>query len=291
MQSMTGYGRATADFGGYAIVVEVSSVNRKNLEVMLSAPKDWFGLDRIANELAKERFDRGRLQMLIKIEKSEEEAANAPWDEAGVIEKVEAFQRLCRKIGISGQVTEEVVINIIRVNGTEGQIPSLQDCEDTLRKVISEAFDALKDMRNREGSSLLEDLQARLSTLNQLTEKMESLAPEVAPNQRQALLDRLQQAQLDLDPEDERVLKEIALFVDRSDISEELTRLKSHFDQMAIIFKSDGAIGRKMDFMVQEIFREFNTIGSKANHLEISQLVIEAKNELERFREQVQNVN
>jgi uncharacterized protein (TIGR00255 family) len=115
-------------------------------------------------------------------------------------------------------------------------------------------------------------------------------APLVAPTYREALLQRLRQAELDLDPDDERVLKEIALFVDRSDVTEELTRLRSHLDQFAALLVSDEPIGRKAEFILQEIGREVNTIGSKANDLAISRAVIELKNELERVREQIANV-
>jgi uncharacterized protein (TIGR00255 family) len=290
MQSMTGYGRKTVGNELITITLEAVAVNRKNLEVVSSAPKEWVHFDRFALECAKKRFHRGRIQLQLKIETAEGAIAQTDWDEKLVLERLKAFKELCSKVGIECKVTEELMVSLLRLPGMEPGVPEWSDVESLLLEGIEGTFEELLSMREKEGLALKNDLTTRLGTLQNYALEMQKLAPQVAPAHRKALFDRLAQAELDIDPDDERVMKEISLFVDRSDISEELTRLNSHFDQLRQTLDSDEAIGRKIDFMLQEIFREFNTIGSKANNFEISQQVIAAKNELERFREQVQNI-
>ena len=145
-------------------------------------------------------------------------------------------------------------------------------------------------MRAREGEALLVDFLARLEILRRQVDAIATRAPAVPAAYREQFLQRLRQAELELDLNDERVLKEIALFADRCDVTEELTRLRSHFEQFAALLRSEAEIGRKSEFILQEIGREVNTIGSKANDLTISRAVIELKNELERVREQIANV-
>lgn len=290
MQSMTGYGRKAVQDEIYSIVAEVAAVNRKNLEVALSAPKEWFNLDRIAVELAKKRFARGRLQLQVKVERLGSKNTGQIWDEDLIAEKVEAFKGLCDKVGVSCELNEDLLLNLIRLNGAESRLPDWETYKGSVTQAIEGALDELLRMRQQEGHALAKDLKERLVLLENTVKQIEGIAPEVGPAHRKALIARLAQAELDVNIEDERIIKEIALFVDRSDISEELTRLKSHFDQLGSTLELKGAIGRKIDFILQEIFREFNTIGSKANHIEISQFVIEGKNELERFREQAQNI-
>lgn len=290
MQSMTGYGRKAVQDEIYSIVAEVAAVNRKNLEVALSAPKEWFNLDRIAVELAKKRFARGRLQLQVKVERLGSKNTGQIWDEDLIAEKVEAFKGLCDKVGVSCELNEDLLLNLIRLNGAESRLPDWEKYQGKVTQAIEGALDELLRMRQQEGHALAKDLKERLVLLENTVKQIEGIAPEVGPAHRKALIARLAQAELDINIEDERIIKEIALFVDRSDISEELTRLKSHFDQLGNTLELKGAIGRKIDFILQEIFREFNTIGSKANHIEISQFVIEGKNELERFREQAQNI-
>jgi uncharacterized protein (TIGR00255 family) len=172
------------------------------------------------------------------------------------------------------------------------------DASELVRPVLAEATDAaLKDflaMRAREGGALAADLASRTALLQQIVTQVKERVRSTAPNYRELLLGRLRQANLEIDLDDERVLKEIAIFADRVDTSEEVTRLESHLQQFADTVEAartgDEPVGRKLEFILQEINREFNTIGSKANNLEVTRLVIDAKNEVERQREQVQNV-
>jgi uncharacterized protein (TIGR00255 family) len=162
--------------------------------------------------------------------------------------------------------------------------------EPAVREALAEALRGFAAMRAREGEALLVDFIQRGEILHRQLELIAARAPQVPELYRGQLHRRLREAGLDLDLDDERVLREIALFADRCDIAEELTRLRSHFEQFAGLLRAEGEIGRRAEFLLQEIGREVNTIGSKANDLTISRAVLELKNELERIREQMANV-
>lgn len=162
--------------------------------------------------------------------------------------------------------------------------------EDLLVDAASSALQELTAMREQEGAALKADLELRCRNLKRLAEDLRKVVPDMVTKHRENLLARLEQADLELSSDDERVLKEIAIFADRCDISEELTRLDSHFEQFAQSLEVEGAIGRSIEFLVQEIAREINTSGSKSCSIEASRLVLGMKNELERIREQVANV-
>lgn len=290
MNSMTGYGRSSMACGVQTLVVELVSVNRKNLEVFVNGPKDWFPLERLVMEQAKARFQRGRINVALKLESSTTADENALADPEAIAMKLGSFRKICEASGIPYEPDQELLTNLIRLNALDSNAPPWETVDTEVTEAVSKAFDDFAKMRAQEGQALYTDLVQRLDVIEGLTTQIQSKAPEVGPAYKEQLLERLKNAELDLDPSDERILKEISLFVDRSDISEELTRLSSHFVQLRDTMGKEGAIGRKIDFILQEIFREFNTIGSKANHIDISQAVITAKNELERFREQAQNI-
>ena len=192
--------------------------------------------------------------------------------------------------GVAFTPTAELLWEIARAQRKSDDFPSAESAQATVLATVEIALRAFAAMRAKEGESLLIDFLGRLEILRRNVESVAARAPLVPIAYRDQLLQRLRTAELELNLEDERVLKEIALFADRCDVTEELTRLRSHLEQFAALLKSDGEIGRKSEFILQEIGREVNTIGSKANDLTISRAVIELKNELERIREQIANV-
>ncbi|MDP4880050.1 MAG: YicC family protein, partial [Opitutales bacterium] len=169
-------------------------------------------------------------------------------------------------------------------------LPDWSVIEESIKAAFDQALTDIHSMRTAEGDALKKDLLERIDALDQLSTEIETHAAGAVGKYKDALLERLKQLELDLDPSDERVLKELAIFADRCDVSEEMTRLKSHFKQFREFLAAEEATGRKMDFLCQEIHREFNTTGSKSSQIEITRAVIEGKNSLERIREQVQNV-
>ena len=292
MKSMTGYGRGTAEAAahGLLIEVEITSVNRKTLDAFVSAPREWTGLDQRCSEWLKASYQRGRVNVQIKVESSEGSSSGLNCNAARLDQAIEQLRAYSEQRDITFEVNSALLLELTKMLKDTSGLPAWTDIEDDIKRAFDVALDDIDSMRAREGEALAIDLSQRIDELNTLLETIQTHASDAIAKYRDAMLERLKQLELDLDLNDERVLKEVALFADRSDISEEITRLKSHFEQFCEFIETDGATGRKMDFLCQEIHREFNTTGSKSTLLEITRAVIEGKNGLERIREQVQNV-
>jgi uncharacterized protein (TIGR00255 family) len=288
MNSMTGYGRATAALGEGTLTVQVSAVNRKNLDLTQSLPAEWENFEPAVAEAVRKVVLRGKVHVAAEVTGL---AVAAPvWDEAVVEAQVAQLARLARKQGVEFAPTAELLWQIASSQRAGAFLPADEATAAVLLRTLDAALRGLAAMRAKEGEALLVDFLGRWERLHACTEAIAQRAPQITGNYREQLLGRLRQAGLSLDASDERVLKEIALFADRCDISEELTRLRSHLAQLKDLLRADGEIGRKAEFILQEVGREVHTIGSKANDLAIAQRVIEFKNELERVREQIANV-
>lgn len=289
MKSMTGYGRATAPLGTHTLTVQVSSVNRKTLDLTVKLPREWESLEALVGELVRQNASRGKVH--VEIERTGAAgAAEIDWDEAAAGALFKRLAQFSSSRGVDFKPTPELLLTLLNSQRKDSSLPGVEASQPIIADTLAQALKAFSTMRAKEGAALLADFLTRLEVLSRLVGAVAARAPQVPAASRESLLKRLREAGLALDANDERVLKEIALFADRCDITEELTRLRSHFDQFAALLKSDGEIGRKSEFILQEISREVHTIGSKANDLEISKNVIELKNELERIREQIANV-
>ena len=289
MNSMTGYGRGTVSGNGLELVVELTSVNRRNLDVAFSLPKEWHGLERPLGEQIRKRIQRGRVQATMQIERGGQEEA-IQWDEERVALTLSRLADLAEAQGIPFKPDAQVLFQIAVAHREAADLPSPEEILSLARGAVNEGLDQLTQMRLEEGKALETDLRERCGLLIKRIEEVRFASGKLVPNYREELMRRLKQAGLELDLEDERLLKEIAIFADRCDISEEITRIESHLEQFRTSLEEEGPIGRKLEFILQEINREFNTVGSKANSLEITRAVIESKNEIERMREQLQNV-
>lgn len=289
MKSMTGYGRSSAPLGSHTITVQVSSVNRKSLDLTMKLPREWEALEPLVAELVRQNAARGKVHVDVELTGAPG-AAEVDWDEAAASALFKRLAQFSASRGVDFKPTPELLLTLLNSQRKGASLPDAETAEPVVADALAEALKSFSSMRAKEGAALLADFQKRLETLSAYVASVAARAPQVAPAYREALLKRLREAGLELDVNDERVLKEIALFADRCDIAEELTRLRSHFGQFSTLLKSDGEIGRKAEFILQEIGREVHTIGSKANDLEISKNVIELKNELERIREQIANV-
>lgn len=292
MRSMTGYGSGSAEAPGHnlKIQIEITSVNRKSLDTNLSGPKEWAGLEQRCSEWLKGHFERGRVQIQVKVAASGDTDDGLSWNEALVGKALDRLRAFAEARELDFQPDARLLFQLSQSLKDMGGLPDWRELEAELESAFKAALEDINGMRATEGKSLQDDLEARLAEMGQLVAGIETCAKEVPENYKTKLLERLAEMGLELDLQDERVLKEVALFADRSDISEEITRLHSHFEQFQQLLKSGEPCGRKLDFLCQEIHREFNTTGSKANHIEITRAVIEGKNALERVREQVQNI-
>lgn len=286
---MTGYGRASATLGPHTLTVQVRSVNRRGLDFTVSLPEEWISLEAAVGERVRAVARRGKVHVDVELAMPSTEA-EPPWNEAAIGAALDRLAALAASRGIPFQPTAELLWQVVGSQRRQPQAPEAPAAEEAVLACLDGALREFAAMREREGGALLADFLGRLGALRGLADAVAERAPLVAPASREALLKRLREAGLDLDLQDERVLKEIALFADRADISEELTRLRSHLEQLEALLKSGGEIGRKAEFILQELGREAHTIGSKANDLAIARHVIELKNELERVREQMANV-
>ena len=289
MKSMTGYGRATAPLGTHTLTVQVSSVNRKTLDLTVKLPRELESLEPLVGEAVRKVAMRGKIHVEIELTGAAG-AAEVDWDETAAAALFKRLAQFSSSRGVDFKPTPELLLTLLNTNRKGGSSLDAETAGPLVANVLTEALKNFTVMRAREGEALLKDFLQRLELLSRHVTTVAARAPAVPAGYRDSLHKRLREAGLELDLNDERVLKEIALFADRCDITEELTRLRSHFDQFTALLKSGGEIGRKSEFILQEIGREVHTIGSKANDLEISKNVIELKNELERIREQIANV-
>jgi len=289
MKSMTGYGRATAALAGFSLTVQVSSVNRKTLDLTVALPEEWESLEPAIGELVRKFAARGKVHVDIELT-GDKSVKAAMWDEAAASAALDRVAAFARKKKVPFVPTPELLWQVANSQRITSEVPGAEAAREAVNATLTKALRAFAAMRAKEGESLLVDFIKRGETLHRHVEAIAARAPQVPANYREQLLKRLREAGLELKLDDERVLREIALFADRCDVTEEITRLRSHFEQFTALLKSDGEVGRKGEFILQEIGREVNTIGAKANDLAIARAVIELKNELERVREQIANV-
>jgi uncharacterized protein YicC (UPF0701 family) len=287
MNSMTGFGRGTASLGIHAVNVHVNSVNRRGLDLSLALPAAWESLEAAVAATVRKVVTRGKVHVVVEVEGG---PTAVDWDEGAVSEALDRLQALAQSRQIPFNPTAELLWQIARDEGGEGRLPEPGGAWPAVEKALLAALRGLGAMRAREGETLLIDFLGRLEKMRGHVEAIAMRAPQVTGSYREQLAQRLRAAGLTLDVNDDRVLKEVALFADRCDVSEEITRLRSHLAQLTELLRGDGEVGRKAEFILQEIGREIHTLGSKANDLGISQRVIEFKNEHERVREQIANV-
>ncbi|MEC8191008.1 MAG: YicC/YloC family endoribonuclease [Verrucomicrobiota bacterium] len=292
IKSMTGFGCSTTEISGtdLQITIEISSINRKSLDVITNVPREWSGLDQLCAKWLKPHFQRGRVNIQIKAETPSTTTHGLRFSNEQLEQTLHRLREYASMHNYTFEIDSHIILNLAKSQEYKQALPDWR----TLEKVIKETFElALKDingMRQCEGKALANDLEQRICALEALVKKIKEHASGASNRYSNALLERLKQLNLEINLDDARVLKEIALFADRADISEELTRLNCHLEQFRELISSNEVSGRKMDFLCQEIHRELNTTGSKSTQIEITRAVIEGKNELERIREQVQNI-
>jgi uncharacterized protein (TIGR00255 family) len=287
--SMTGFGRGEINLPDRRLSVEIATVNQKNLQVSCYAPEEWSTLETLSAPWIRARLVRGKVTVRVTFAEAGLKAATA-WDEAAVLNALADLRALATRTGVPFEPDARLLLQLAEgKRSTRAPLPGLESCEAAVALGFAAALDQLVAMREAEGRALVADLTERLRRLAVLVSAMEAGEKEAPKRHRAALMKRLQEAGLGLDPADERVLKELALFADRCDITEEVVRLKSHILQFTNELKVEKS-GRKLDFLVQELLREVNTVGSKAAEIPTTQAVLEAKTEIERIREQVQNL-
>ena len=289
---MTGYGRGDCAQDGFKVTVELSSVNRKQTEISVNLPRELEMLEAQMRDLINRHVARGRFTVRVSLHANEGKLSarmhlNLPLARAYAGE----LDRLAKRLKLSGPVTLDHLMRAPGVFQTDEELAETENLWPAVEKALRQALATLVKMREREGAHLAKDLAVRIALMRRCTRRIQKQSPKAAERYRLQLIERIKSAGIQAPAvDDERLLKEVVFFADRSDISEELTRLQSHFNQFDVCAKSQEPVGRMLDFLAQEMNREINTIGSKANDALISREVVTLKAELEKFREQAQNV-
>jgi len=287
---MTGYGRGEADHAGTKISVELNSVNRKQSDIVINLPRDLAPLEPRIRMAINERISRGRMNVMVGLQERANGTGALALDTGLARSYHAAMLTLQKELSAPGEITIGTILQAPGVMRSPEHSIDADDAWPVVQRALATALGELVKMREREGKHLAKDLIHRLKTLRKEIKEIRSLYPEVVKKYRGVLRDRLEKAGLDLALDDERLLKEVTIFADRSDISEELTRLESHLAQFAHHLRKNEPVGRTLEFITQEIFRELNTLGAKSNDAGISQHVVACKSELEKIREQIQNL-
>jgi len=284
--SMTGFGRGVADGSVGRLIVEIQSLNRKYLEIFISLPKEFSRFENEVRKWVSEEVARGQVNVRIHWIPAADVWINMLPSPEILKGLKTGWEKLSKQLGFD---PKNIDLPFLVQTLPAMQKVDLAEEEDlpVLQKSVLSALKALTEMRRKEGSALKKDLTQRTSALEKMALKIEKRSPEASHKMRQKLTEKIGEATLECD---ERILREVALFAERVDITEEITRLKSHFAQFKTLLEEKGPMGRKMEFLVQEMGREINTIGSKSLDIEISRLIVEMKSELEKNREQIQNI-
>lgn len=289
MQSMTGYGRCQAVLDGREMTLEVKTVNHRFLDLSFRLPRSVGFLEEMLRRELASGFQRGHMDVFVAYRNTRSDARQVRVDAALAGAYMEAARQV-QEIAGAGEPLSAAqlmalpdVVQITEAQEDQGAV------EQLAKLALEQVTTQVRAMRAREGDALRRDLTEHLDALAQLRERMAARAPQVPQAYRERLTARL--AELAVEPvEPQRLAQEVAIFADKCAIDEELSRLASHIAQMRACLDEDGAVGRRLDFLTQEMNREVNTIGSKASDLEITQAVVAAKSEIEKLREQVQNV-
>lgn len=287
---MTGFGHGEATDETWKASAELSGVNRKQTDISVNLPNRLGELEPEVRRQVSERISRGRVNVRIALERCDGQEGALLVDESLAQRYIEAAKRVSESTGADLRIAAADLFRAPGVFRMEESVAELETVRDLVRQALEIGLSRLIAMQKEEGTHLRADLETRLEVIAENVAGVRERSPRVVAGYRKNLFARLESAGLDIDLDDERVLREIGLFAERSDIAEELTRIDSHLNQFRRYFESAEPVGRPLDFLCQELNREFNTIGSKANDAEIAQRIVQAKTELEKIREQVQNV-
>lgn len=289
LRSMTGYGRAVASAGDRAATVEVRSVNHRFLDLAVRLPRSLIGLEDRVRSTVQEHLARGRIEITVTVEEHGSADRRVKIDRGLLLALRAALEEARDVLGTSEPVGLAHVLGFPDVLQLEEPAPDLDGWWHVVRPALEQALADVARMRAREGQALAADIAARIQRLHTLADEVRDRAPVVVQEAALRLRQRLAElAPQGVDPQ--RLAQEVAIIADKSDVSEELARIASHLQQLSRLTAQPGPAGRRLDFLVQELNREWNTIGSKAGDAPIAQRVVEAKAELEKIREQVQNI-
>ena len=290
LKSMTGYGKGQCVGDDAQYSVEIKTVNHRHADINVKLPRSLMFVERDMKKQVSQRLTRGKIDLFINREATEQALMSPVLNEALAAEYVKLFTQMSEQFNLAG----DVPLALLAAQKDVVQLCEADLDEDLVRcnlmQALTSALDAVEQMRITEGSALQCDMEMRIDLIEKLLVEIEARAPQVVIEWQQKLVTRLERLQQDVEVDPQRIAQEIALVADKCDICEEVVRFKSHLVQFRQLFVQNGAVGRQMDFLLQELNRETNTMGSKSNDAELTRQVVAIKAELEKIREQVQNI-
>ena len=292
VKSMTGYGRARQTLNGRDITVEVKSVNNRYLDATVKLPRAYIFTEDAIKQRVQKAVSRGKVDVFVSIDATAADETVVTVNEPLAKSYLEALRKISA-LNPSMLRGEYSAVDVARFPDVLTVTKAEEDLESVQRDICAVADEALANynaMRAVEGEKLAADIGARLTTIETLTGKVEARSPETVREYREKLTARMQEVLQSTTIEESRILTEAAIYADKIAVDEETVRLRSHVSQLRTMLTSDEPMGRKMDFLIQEVNRESNTCGSKCNDVEIARVVVELKAEVEKIREQVQNI-
>ncbi|WPC40746.1 YicC/YloC family endoribonuclease [Clostridium sp. JS66] len=290
IKSMTGFGRGSTDQEGGRFTVEIKTVNHRYFDLNIKMPKAFIALEDRMRKLIKEKINRGKIDVFITQNNYEKQGVNAVLNESLADSYVQCLNKIRERYGIQENITVSLVAKFPEVITVKQEEEDLEILWKSLRTPLEDAVNMLVSMREKEGTKLQQNIFVKCDYIKSLLDKIEKRSPQVVVEYRQKLTTRLSELMQDCTIDENRIAMEIALFADKACLDEEIVRLNSHLIQVKDTLNLDEPIGRKLDFIVQEMNREANTIASKSNDLEITNYVLNIKNEIEKIREQIQNI-
>lgn len=292
MKSMTGYGRGECTLYNRKFVVEIKAVNHRYNDITIKMPRTMLAFEDAIKKAITSKVFRGKIDVYVNFESFSEDDVNITVNDNIAKGYISALNSLIDKFGIEDNITLDLVAKFPDLITVDKGITSEEagnEIYECLMNATNEAVDNFVAMRTKEGEALKNNILEKLDTILDAVNKINTRAPEVAKDYRKRLEDKLNELD-EIQADESRILTEVLIFSDKACIDEEITRLYSHINQMKSIVMETVPVGRKLDFLIQEMNREVNTIGSKSNDLEITNIIVDTKSEIEKIREQIQNI-
>lgn len=287
---MTGYGRSQKIINGRDITVEIRSVNHRYYEYSSRIPRVYNYIDEKLKALIKASISRGKVEVSVNINTIEGKDALIRINMGAAEGYIEALRSVSEQLGLADDLKLSNLVKLPDIFNVQKAPDDEQQIWDDVSSVAAEAIEKFVEMRTVEGAKLKSDVLAKAENIEKFVEKVEAISPETVENYRSRLYAKLSEILSSNDIDQQRIITEAALFADKIAVDEETVRLRSHIAQLRAMLEAEECVGRKLDFLVQEMNREVNTIGSKAQEIRISQIVVEMKSEIEKIREQIQNI-
>lgn len=290
LKSMTGYGRTQKILNGRDILVEIRSVNHRYYEYSSRVPRTYSYIDEKLKSLLKQKVSRGKIDVNVSINNIEGRDTEIAINKGVAEGYVNALRSVAKELNLEDDIKLSKLIKLPDIFNVQKTPDDEEQVWNDVAEVAGEALDKFLEMREKEGEKLRTDVLEKTSLILEMVRKVEKISPQTTENYRKRLYQKISELLESKDIDNQRILTETAIFAEKIAVDEETVRLRSHISQLTDLLDTGDAIGRKLDFIVQEMNREVNTIGSKAQDLNITKLVVDMKAELEKIREQIQNI-